>query len=527
MKEVSEDIKSLVATYQRWYSSLKTPPNVAVVHVDEVASKVAIFYEKIREVVEYREEHLMRRLAIERIIKRHFLLKGKKISAEAIVLELVRGGYFPNDKIPETKIQEVQKIVGRYLFVLKSAVIKNKGEKKHFFIWLLGLAACEIEESLASPVREKGLIELMENRLRGKIWIKGKKISKKEKELQLYIAIQRTLFKFDNTLIAYYLFKRTYPFWTQAAAPELTKISLEIYSFWKEVENALRHPLKEKFYKLCKKRAIFYLILDGVINEDPKNSLEILKDPKKLENYIALVYNKKLKSLKKKVKRAAIYATLSIFIGKVLLALAIEFPFDKYVIGKFNWLALAINIIVPPFLMFLLVSSIKPEKNHHLEKITLEVIKLVYKKDNEEKIIIVPPRKRGILMKTIIGLAYLLAFVISFGGIIWILNKLHFTILSIAIFLIFVSLIAFAGVKTRERAAELRAEEKKEPLFSLLIDFLALPIIQVGKWLSDQWTKYNIIVVFINLFIDVPIQVFVEFVEEWRRFLKEKREEIH
>ena len=78
-------------------------PNVATIHVDEVASALAGFYEKIREVVEWREEQLMRRAAIERMIKRRLLVEkdGKEISY-ALVMELIRGGHFPNDKMPES-----------------------------------------------------------------------------------------------------------------------------------------------------------------------------------------------------------------------------------------------------------------------------------------------------------------------------------------------------------------------------------------------------------------------------------------
>jgi len=69
--------------------------------------------------------------------------------------------------------------------------------------------------------------------------------------------------------------------------------------------------------------------------------------------------------------------------------------------------------------------------------------------------------------------------------------------------------------------------EEKETFFTFFFDLFALPIIRVGKWLSGQWAKYNVIVVFMNFLIDMPFQVFVEFLEQWRYFLKEKKEEIH
>jgi hypothetical protein len=61
----------------------------------------------------------------------------------------------------------------------------------------------------------------------------------------------------------------------------------------------------------------------------------------------------------------------------------------------------------------------------------------------------------------------------------------------------------------------------------IFIDLFSLPVIRVGRWLSAQWARYNIVVVLVNFLIDMPFQRFVEFLEQWRAFLREKKEEIH
>jgi len=48
-----------------------------------------------------------------------------------------------------------------------------------------------------------------------------------------------------------------------------------------------------------------------------------------------------------------------------------------------------------------------------------------------------------------------------------------------------------------------------------------------GRWLSNKWKRYNAIAAFFNALIDMPFSIFVEFLENWRFFLKEKKEEIH
>jgi len=537
MAELSQSTQKLIQRYQAWQQSLQPPEGTITIHVDEVASAVATFYEKIREVVEWREEHLMRRAAIERILKRRLILlkNGKEIAAP-LISELIRGGHFPNDRIPEIKIEEVQKLINKYIFILENSPSPPKKEKQriHLYDWLLGIAACEVEETLSPPLREKALIEymteLMQERIKvreGVLVIGG--LTEEEKNIQIYIAVQRALFKLDSPIIAYSLLKRHYPRWRNLTKTDsqLQEIAQNIYSIWESIEKELTHPLSDKFYKICERYDTPYLIMGDIISEDPSGIEEKIKAPEELENRIATVYQKRLKTLKARVRRAAIYATLSIFVTKMLLAFAIEIPFDKYITGQFNYSVLGLNILIPTFLMFFLVLSIRPPRKENLQQVIMEVMKIAYPTEKKDIYTVTPTKKRGWLMQSIITVFYLLTFVISFGVIIWGLQKLNFGILSIIIFLIFVSLISFAGVKIRERSRELEVTERKESFLIAIFDFFSLPIIRVGKWLSAQWARYNIIIILINFLIDLPFQSFVEFLEQWRTFLKEKKEEIH
>jgi hypothetical protein len=91
----------------------------------------------------------------------------------------------------------------------------------------------------------------------------------------------------------------------------------------------------------------------------------------------------------------------------------------------------------------------------------------------------------------------------------------------------FVSLVLFGGTKIRQRARELMIEPEKENFLRNLFDIFSLPMIQVGRWLSGQIVRYNILILMLNFLIEVPFQMFIEFLEQWRGFLREKKEEIH
>jgi len=525
---ISQTTQKLIQRYQDWYSQLQSREGVPTLHVDEVASKVAAFYEKVRGIIDWREEHLLRKTSIERHLKRRIILNrnGEDV-AGPLVLELIRGGHFPNDRIEETKIEEIKKVLDKYIFIIENAPNPPKEKQKvQLQDWLLGIAACEVEETLDSRQKENAQMEYMTELMSQRIEVRDG-LPEDEKNTQIYIAALKALFKLDPPIISYNLLKRRNPQWQNLPLSTLEETAKNIYSIWKNIERDLKHPLAEKFYRVCEQYDTSYLILGDILSQDSSGIQEKIQDPEILENLIKDAYKKRLKQLQSRLRRAAIFATLSIFATKMLLALAIEVPFDKYLTNEFNLFTLGLNILIPPFLMFLLVLTIRPPRKENLQKVILEVMKIVQDQKRKDVYLIKPALKRGLILNSLIFLVYLITFTVSFGLIWWALPKLGFGLLSKIIFLIFISLISFAGVKIRERAKELQVETDKGNFFTFFLDSFSLPFIRVGKWLSSEFARFNILVVFFNSLIDMPFQIFVEFLEQWRYYLKEKREEIH
>lgn len=541
MPQLSQPTQKLISQYQFWYQSLQPKEGAATIHVDEIASKVAAFYEKIRGIIDWKEEHLLKRRAIERILKRRLFSQidivngvfSKNLIAKPLILELIRGGHFPNDKIEETKIKDVQKVIDKYVFILNYSPTQQKKSKIQLYTWLSSIAACEIEEIISPSSKERALInymfELMKERIalnEGILVIRG--MNEKEKNIQIYIAVQQALFKLDWPIISYHLLKYQYPEWRNFSETGLKEIAGNIYSIRETIEKDLNHSLAGKFYQICEKYDTPYLLLGDIISEEPIVIKEKISKPEILESLIRKVYNKRLKTLKSRLGRAAFYATLSIFLTNVVSLLVIEIPFNKWVTDcAFYPSAMAIDIVVPTFLMFLLVITIRPPRKGNLEQTIMEVMKIVYQREKKDVYEIRAFPKRSFVFNVVIKLFYLLSFCVIMSLIVWGLYQINFPPLSYLIFIIFFSLIAFAGAKIRQRAKELEVIEEKETFFPFLVDLFAVPVIQLGKWLTSHWKKYNIIAVFFTALIDMPFSVFIEFLEQWRYFLKEKKEEIH
>lgn len=535
---LSQETQKLISCYEVWHQSLQPKDKTAKIHVDEVASKVAAFYEKIRGIIDWKEEHLLKKGAIERMLKRKFfsgidLTNGNfdnNSASESLILELIRGGHFPNDQIEESKIKEVQKIIDKYIFILNN--LPEEEKRIQFYSWFSSIAACEIEEILSPSLKERALInymfQIMKQRIKLNQGILAKKsIKEEDKNIQIYIAVQRALFNLDPPMISYHLLKYRYPQWKDLSQNQLNEISRNIYSIWKRLEKDLSHPLGDKFYQICETYDTPYLLLGDVLATSPKETKEKIKNPEVLENLTKEAYNKRLKTLKSRLTRAAFYATLSIFLTNIVSLLAIEIPFTRYVTGQFNFLAIGIDILVPTFLMFLLVITIKPPRKGNLEKVIMEMMKIAYETKTEEAYEIKIYRKKGIMFRTIINTFYFLFFCLFLGLIILGLYQVNFPVLSYLIFIIFLSLIAFAGAKIRQRAKELHIIEERETFIYFIFDPFAVPIIQLGNWLTIHWKRYNVISAFFSALIDMPFLIFVEFIEQWRYFLKEKKEKIH
>ena len=86
------------------------------ISVNPLVSKVASWYEKLRNAMDYREEEVVLRAAIERILKRRLMMagSGKKIG-EPLVRELIWARYFKENTITQSDIDKVTLIIDLYL----------------------------------------------------------------------------------------------------------------------------------------------------------------------------------------------------------------------------------------------------------------------------------------------------------------------------------------------------------------------------------------------------------------------------
>ncbi len=538
MHQLSDATKKLISQYDLWRKSLRQK-DVPTLHVDEVAQRVAAFYEQIRTIIDWKEEHLMRRSAIIRKIKRRFLdleLNNFSVTdniAEPLVLELIRGGYFPNDKIEESKIAEIQNIINKYIFIFKQNPENKKGKTGvSFYTNLLEIAACEIEETLAPSIKEMALVDYMFTLMRERIKISESIyqrgiVKKEEVDILIYIAVQQALFKLDNPIISYNVLKYKFPYWDWPSDEQLLTIAQDMRGIIEKIESDLEHPFLKKIYTICEKYDTPYLLLGDILTTTELEGIETaLENPATLEKLIKENYATRLIDLRKKIKRAAIYSTASIFITKILSLLILEVILIRIFGGHINILSFLVDIAVPTLLMAGLVTTAKSPSSQNLNIAVLETIKIVYKKEKYDVYEIKSSKKRSFFTRFFLSLIYLLGAVVTMGAIYGTFNYFRFPNTSIVINFIFIALILFAGTAIRTRSQELTIEDESTGFLGFVVDILFLPITGLGGWMSNTWKQYNAIAAIFSALVDMPFSAFVEFLERWRYFIKEKKEEM-
>lgn len=519
--------------YLERISSFSRPdgqPDMPTIYVDNVASKIATLYEKLRQVIDFQEDHLLRRNTIERMLKRRlFLALGEEENiAKPLIFELIRGGYFPNDRIPETKINEVESILRKYFFLKENLPSGLDGSEKHKLAdWFDALAASELEEKLSPPKKEDAILDFMlEELLKRFVLPNQNQLDPQERKELIFIACQKSLLRADLSLLNWRLMKLKLPEFSDSPNRELLiELSQKLPLIRKEIEARIQNPLVKKIQKKAYTFAPAFLLLQDVVLANVSEAKNLFENPESLELRIKFAYDRRFAELKQNNRRWGVRWVISILLSKMLFAFLIEVPYDR-AHDNFSYLALAINMLFPPFLMFLIVSFGKTPKQENKNLVCWQVMKIVYPKETVELVNVEKPIDRKTFGNILLKLLFTLTSAAVFGGVIFLLLQLSFSWLSIFIFLAFFSLIAFSGIRIEAASKYLRGTEKDGGIFSFIGDIFFLPFRNVGKWLAGQLQRYNLIILFLNLFFEAPLQIFFEFIESWRDFIKRKKEEI-
>ena len=558
--EVNDDTKKL---FQVIYAEQKKEAepkdeNIPRIAVSQLISKLSFFYEKIRNAVDYEEDHLLRKNAIARILKRQVIIEGviKELSpadlSQHLLTELIRGGYLPNNEIPEVKIKEVTILLDKYL-TLKNQVAsdinrslnrkydasgaKRLVEKRNNSIRkILGLAACEIEEVLAPDRIKKTIVSSMFSVLQKNISLPANFIDEPDLDIQIYLSIGRRYLKFDPEMLSFALFKFYNGSWLEinqikdasVREREIKKTADKLDLINTKITEQLNHPLGHKLDKVTRKYALYYNILADTISQDPvKAHQQLQQGEKAFKRSLTATINQKYKKSKSRLWRAAVRSIIYIFLTKSIFVVLIEVPAIRWFGETINYLSLGINITFPAVLLFLIVLFTAKPGKANTEKIISGIFQVMARAGSVQQTeYIKAKRKRHFLTNLIFNLIYTAAFIFSVYLIIRVLSWLNFTWVSMIVFLFFLAFVSFFSVIVSRGIKDLLIVERKDNLLTFIIDLFYMPIILVGRWLSSNISRVNIFIFVFDFIIEAPFKILVEVAEDWTKYVRERRDNV-
>ncbi len=556
-EELNDNAKKLFqAIYNDLNRSSDKDDESPRLQVSELISKMAFFYEKVRNAVDYDEDHLLRKNAIARILKRQVRIEGLlKAStteelAHHLLAELIRASYLPNNTLPEAKIKEVAQILDKYLRLkqealksfdanlgLKTDLKKAKNvlqDKSKIVVWVLTLAACEIEDSLVRSQTKQAMVNVMFDTLRQELVLPPELPYGRDLDIQIYLSISRTYSRFDEDMLSFVLFKYYNQGWIDDKVDKLFRLSDEkilavannIYDLKSAIDFQLKHPLKKQLDKIVRRYALYFTVLQEVIASDPaKVYNEFKQNPKTFFNGVRKVCNQKYKKAKARLWRAATRSIIYIFLTKSIFVFLIEIPAIHWFNQPLNQAALAVNIAFPAILLFFIVTFTRVPGEANTERIVEGVTEIsLLGAERRNPIKLRNPKKRNRIVNTIFNLIYTATFFVSIYFIVWFLTQVNFNWVSIVIFLFFLAFVSFFSIIVTKGVKELLVIEKKENLFSFLLDLFYMPIIMAGKWLSGNISKVNIFIFIFDFIIEAPFKILVDIAEDWTKYIKERKD---
>ncbi|MFA6995160.1 MAG: hypothetical protein WC249_01990 [Patescibacteria group bacterium] len=558
--EINENAKILFQTiYGEKNQTEESNDDTPRIKVSTLISRLAFFYEKIRNAVDYDEDHLLRKNAIARILRRQILIEGVvkeadslKIS-EHLLIELIRGSYLPNNQIPETKIKEVAVMLEKYInlknqisarinadLTLKVDIDKAKdlvNQKNNLIHWLLSLVACEIEENLAPNPVKQVIVNNLFDVLSKNIKLPADLPYEADLGIQIYLSISRNYLKFDEDMLSFVLFKYYNDDWLDfnlhevLTADDLKKIKIIAQNFSElksEINKQLHHPLTRQLDKIVRTYSLYASILVETVESDPAKVYNELQKGEK--NFIALVRKvcaQKYHKAKKRLWRVALRSIIYIFLTKSIFVFIIEVPAIKFFNEPLNVMALAINVAFPAILLFIIVFLTRLPGENNTAKIVNGIKEMTFAgSERKQAIVLRRPTSRNWLKDGLYKIIYAAAFLTSIYYIILALTKINFNWVSITIFLFFLAFVSFFSVRTTVGIKELIVVERKENIITFLLDLFYMPIILAGRWLSSNFSKINIFIFFFDFIIETPFKVLMEIADDWTKYVRERRENI-
>lgn len=511
---------SLISVFEIQQNQL----NDEKITVNDLLSKIASWYEKFRTAMDYGSEETIPRRAIERMLKRMLFLETNSTSiSKDLIRELIWAGYFPNATVPHSLIEEVGNSIDIHL-KLKREIGKQKVlSSDNLNEFILEILSCEIFYILLPNKEKEAVANFMFRVLSKSITIEEE--SEQTKDIQVFLAIRKSFARDDIAFLRYKLFRQIFGRLSESNFENIVK---NFANGYKEIKTQLTYPKKERILAHIKRVTPPFLILFELLIQEKGNIKLLASDQEVLRERVFEICERKYKTIKGKIQRAIIRSFIFILFTKAIIAIAVEGAFESIFLGRIQWLSITLNTVIPPAIMGIVGITIRTPSEQNSQTIFNDVQKLLFIEDPviAKELLIKTKEKNKVSFKDYVFSAlWIFTILLAFGIILFFLNILHFNILSKTIFIFFIAIISFLSYRIYQTANSYTVV-KKQNILTPIFEFFFIPVIRVGRQLTEGFAQINFILLVIDFIIEAPFKGLIGFFEQWFMFVAAKREEL-
>lgn len=486
-------------------------------HVLGAGGTLTAAYEQLRNAAEYAEEHVLLQRAIRRFYRSMFLLrdtKRVKDSGEELIIELTHAGYLPNDSVSERDVQAISEVTQRYYDAYVTLMKRKDISREEIDHWTYELLAVEVEWRLNDNSQLQAFTQFAHayfartidyEQLLGTV--------PNDVEIALYVAVQRALLKSDDASLRLGLLSR----FRQQPSDTDAYIATN-----RQIDEILASQTADKLFRVVDKRGAPLRVLRHMI-DDEQDIETVLAN----RNRFLMMFEKQVgadyESVNKRVNNGIIKSVIFLIITKFLIGIAVEVPYDYLMFGTILWLPLVINLFFPPLYMVLLRATMMLPGAANTSRLVEQIDTTLYSKEQPKLL----ARRSGQEFGTGYNVAYGLLFAAVFGGVAFLLwHVFDFDIVHLLIFFIFLSAASFLGFRLSRMIRELESIETHQNGVTLVRDFLYMPFVVVGRYLSDKYSRVNVVALVLDMLIELPLKTILRLIRQWAAFISAKKDQL-
>lgn len=475
-------------------------------------------YEQLRNAAENTEEHLLLQNAIRRFYKQSFVARDEALvraSGNELAVELTFAGYVANDSLTKSQLNTISQVAAAHYDAYEALLNRRSLGLDKSIDWILDTLSVAVESTLNSHRRDNAFIDVAYQYYETLIPASEVAVGAAQREqygAALFAAIHKALLKSNTAVIRAGLLTRY----------NITVADLDAFvAFNKQIDDLLKLPFTDTVYHIVDRQGAPLRVIRHML-ESHAGIVELLPKRELFLEAFEQQVNKEYVAIGQRINRAIVRSVIFLIITKFLIGIAVEVPYDLWAHGAIVWQPLLINLAFPPLYMVAL------RLTHTLPGYA-NTTALVDRVDNMlygERTTLMKKQLSGRRYGSVFSVIYALVSLVVFAGVMALLLMLGFSLVHIAIFFIFISAASFLGFRLSRLIRELEIVRSSSNGLTFVRDIIYLPFVLVGQWMSDKYSRVNVVTIVLDMLIELPLKTVLRLVRQWGSFIDDRKDRI-